>query len=113
MQPLNLRITDRARHYIDQLLRRHPPGAVPALMFGRSETYSKDGELLDKVPLHFSIEVYPREQADEIARNFASTGHTVFYRADDLVLFVPQATLVAELVEGATLDVEGTSVCIV
>jgi hypothetical protein len=113
MQALKLRITQRARQYIDELLHRHPPGALPALMFGRSETYSEDGELLSEMPLHFSLAVYPREQADEIDRNFATTGQTVLYQADDLILCIPQSTLVAELVEGATLDVEGNTVCIV
>ena len=112
MAELNLRITERARRYIDELLRAHPVDALPALMFGSSTTYDKDGRLVSETPLHFSLTAYPLEQAQQIERDSLRRGYPVMHNVGGLTICIPQSTLVTELVEGKTLDVAGTTVSV-
>jgi hypothetical protein len=113
MHELNLNITARARQHIEDLLRRYPEGSIPALMLGRSETFSNDGALLSESPYRFHLAVYPLDQAEQIDRDLAAHGYTALYRVGELTVLIPQTTVVTEQVEGRTLDAEGDTICIV
>ena len=115
MTDLDLRITERARRYIETLLLAHPPGAVPALMFGKEEKYDRDprdrdAHLLSESPWHFSLVVYPLERAEQLERDFARHDLPIIHRVGDLTLCIPQSTFVISLIAGRTLDVDGSIV---
>jgi len=80
-------------------------------MFGRSQTYDPQGRLKEQTPWRWTIQTYPKEQAEGLQRDFAAMGHEIIFDADGLVLCVPQFQFLEQLT-GKTLDVSNGEICI-
>jgi hypothetical protein len=111
MKHLALAITEKAKDRIAALLSSRAPGSLPALMYGRSQTYSLDGKLKDETDWRWQLQVYSKEQAETLQRDFAAKGHELIFDAGGVVLCVPQFQFIDHL-SGKTVDVANGDICV-
>ena len=111
MSALTLRITEKAKARIADLLAGREPGSVLALMYGSSTTYGPDGKLKDRTPARWQLQAYGKAQAASLEQDYTKSGWPFFHFVDGITLCVPQFQLLPEL-EGRTLDVEGKGISI-
>lgn len=101
-----LRITDRALARIAELLADREDGSVMALMYGSSKTYASDGRLKDERAAHWQFQVYGKQQAESLGKDYAERGWPFIHTASGITFCVPQHWLLEEL-DGKTLDFGG------
>ena len=111
MKRLALSITEKAKARIAALLSSRAPGSLAALMYGRSQTFGPDGQLKDETDWRWQLQVYSKEQAENIQRDFAAGGHEIIFDIGGVVVCVPQFQFLEHL-EGKTLDVSNGDICI-
>ncbi len=111
MKPLALAVTEKAKARIAALLSSRAPGSLPTLMYGRSQTYSADGQLKEETDWRWQIQVYSKEQAETLQRDFLEMGHEIIFDASGVVLCVPQFQFIEHL-KGKTVDVSNGDICV-
>ena len=105
-----MQITESARTRIAEILSREP-GSVVALMLGGSETYGPDGVLKERKPYHWQFQVYGKDQAQALERDYLARGVPLLYNFDGITLCIPQADFLHQL-KARTVDFQGGAVVV-
>ena len=112
MRDLGLRITERARAYMRDLVRPHGEGALPALLFGGATVLNAQGEIVKEESPHWYLAAYPKAQHEPLVADFRAGGFELLFAADGMTVLLPQGEHFASMLGGRIIDVEAGRVLV-